>query len=218
MSAQIGVNGGIWEMVRISKQPEARRQEILDVATQLFLERGFENTTVSDIVRTVGVAQGLFYYYFKSKEELMVAVMLRYAEAFIETVKQTIEDNSVPPVERILRIAAQIPVILYSRDMFCAKIEREERKAAFDQFMWMTMDILLPYVTVLIEEGNARGDFDAPYAAHTAKFLLAGFVGLSVGEPHVAAEEMMDMICALCERVLMMQSGALSENTAGKEA
>ncbi|GIO30333.1 MULTISPECIES: TetR/AcrR family transcriptional regulator [Paenibacillus] len=55
-------------MPRITKNPKERRNEILNAAMELFNTKGFEQTSVSDIVKKIGVAQGTFYYYFQSKE------------------------------------------------------------------------------------------------------------------------------------------------------
>ena len=56
--------------MRISKEPEARKQEILETAMKLFAEKGYEKTSISDIVKEIGVAQGLCYRYFPSKDIL----------------------------------------------------------------------------------------------------------------------------------------------------
>ena len=47
--------------MRISKEPEARKQEILETAMKLFAEKGYEKTSISDIAKEIGVAQGLCY-------------------------------------------------------------------------------------------------------------------------------------------------------------
>ena len=60
---------------RVTKDPEERKQELIDAAERLFMERGYEATAVSDIVQEVGVAQGTFYYYFPSKEEILEAII-----------------------------------------------------------------------------------------------------------------------------------------------
>ena len=54
--------------MRISKEPEARKQEILETAMKLFAEKGYEKTSISDIAKEIGVAQGLCYRYFPSKD------------------------------------------------------------------------------------------------------------------------------------------------------
>ena len=61
--------------MRISKEPEVRRAELVKAARELFDRNGIKNTQVSQIVDKVGVAKGLFYYYFKSKDEIVNEVV-----------------------------------------------------------------------------------------------------------------------------------------------
>ena len=65
-------------MARPAQDPQIRINEILDAAETLFYERGYQPTMISDIVRKIGVAQGTFYYYFTSKEEIVVALINRH--------------------------------------------------------------------------------------------------------------------------------------------
>lgn len=55
-------------MARISKAPDIRRQELLDAGFALYMEKGMAGLSIKEVVNQVGVATGLFYYYFKSKE------------------------------------------------------------------------------------------------------------------------------------------------------
>ena len=48
--------------MRITKEPEVRKQEILDMALKLFGEKGYEKTSIADIAKAIGVAQGLWVY------------------------------------------------------------------------------------------------------------------------------------------------------------
>mgnify|MGYP000807864237 CR=1 FL=1 len=50
--------------MRVTKEPEVRKQEILDTALKLFGENGYEKTSITDIAKAIGVAQGLCYRYF----------------------------------------------------------------------------------------------------------------------------------------------------------
>ena len=65
--------------MRISKDPKVRRQEIMDAARELFLENGYENTSVDDIVRRLSVAKGLFYY-FPKKDAILAAIADEFAQ------------------------------------------------------------------------------------------------------------------------------------------
>ena len=62
-------------MSRIVKEPEERRKELIDTAERLFIAQGFDQTSISDITKEVNVSQGAFYYYFDSKEDVLVAAM-----------------------------------------------------------------------------------------------------------------------------------------------
>ena len=58
-----------------NKYPEVTVEKILDVAHRLFLEKGYDNTTIQDIVDNLdGLSKGAVYHHFKSKEEIMDAV------------------------------------------------------------------------------------------------------------------------------------------------
>src|SRR3954462_12285076 len=59
---------------------EETRERILDAALKLFRERGFDETTMRDIAAAAGVATGAAYYYFRSKEDLVMAFYVRTAE------------------------------------------------------------------------------------------------------------------------------------------
>ena len=65
-----------------SKNTEERKQEFVDAAEKLFKENGIMDTTVNNIVKELDVAKGLFYYYFKSKDDVIDAISQKYNDAF----------------------------------------------------------------------------------------------------------------------------------------
>ncbi len=58
--------------MRISKDADVRKAEILDVAEKLFQEKGYTKATTDDILSATGIARGMLYYHFKSKEEILL--------------------------------------------------------------------------------------------------------------------------------------------------
>ncbi len=62
---------------RVKKTREERTQEILDAATDVFLEKGFKQTTMEDIIRRTSLSKGGFYYYYKSTREILLDVMAK---------------------------------------------------------------------------------------------------------------------------------------------
>lgn len=79
---------------------ETRRQ-IVDVADRLFYERGFEATSFADIAKDVGLSRGNFYYHFKTKDEILDAVIVRRVESTRAMLKAW-EQDVASPSERIL--------------------------------------------------------------------------------------------------------------------
>lgn len=79
--------------IRISKAPEVRRQDLIEKAEYLFAKSGYENTTVSDIVKATGVAQGTFYYYFKSKQDIVNAIIFQHIDKFEVDVERAWNQN-----------------------------------------------------------------------------------------------------------------------------
>lgn len=79
-----------------SKKPEVRRQELIDVASALFAEKGYEAVSVRDILNVVDWAPGMFYYYFKSKQDIYIAAMEQYISQRLERKCKIIEDDTIP--------------------------------------------------------------------------------------------------------------------------
>ena len=67
--------------MRIVKEADVRKNEILDAAGILFSEKGYDNTSVTDIMNAVGIAKGTLYHHFKSKEDIMDALIKRQTDA-----------------------------------------------------------------------------------------------------------------------------------------
>lgn len=85
---------------RIVKDPEVRKREILAIAKKLFVELGYEATSVGRITKEAGVAHGTFYWYFPSKADALIALANDYGENIISQTSE-IEELDVEPLEAI---------------------------------------------------------------------------------------------------------------------
>ena len=88
-------------MAHVKKPPETRIAELLDCAQRLFFERGYDNTTVNDILEAAGLSKGAFYHYFESKEAL-------FSASFLETLKDRGRARLVKaplPVKKLIALA-----------------------------------------------------------------------------------------------------------------
>ena len=87
---------------------QVRRQEILDTAMQLFYEKGYEKTSITDIAKNMGVAQGLCYRYFTSKEEIFDTALDQYAQKLVERLTDGILEKPGP----LRQIIIEMPTFL----------------------------------------------------------------------------------------------------------
>ena len=87
-------------MTRRSQQAEERREQLIDTALQVFAEKGWDATSIPDLARAAGVAQGLMYHYFSNKEELLQAVVQRHS--FLPELRELLTISSDRPAREVL--------------------------------------------------------------------------------------------------------------------
>ncbi|RJP94853.1 MAG: TetR/AcrR family transcriptional regulator [Desulfobacteraceae bacterium] len=160
-------------MARIAKIPEERRNELIDAATTLFLEKGYEETAVSDIVKKINVAQGTFYYHFKSKSEILEAVVDRFISG-IETTLAEIADNRQTPAAIRFNDAVNylIAIAEGSREVL-DDVHQENNAVMHDRIAKMTMARLVPVLARIVDQGAASGEFNAHHPAEATDVILS---------------------------------------------
>ena len=98
--------------MRVTKEPEVRKQEILDTALKLFGENGYEKTSITDIAKAIGVAQGLCYRYFPSKEALFDSAIEQYADVLVEQFADAEKDDH----KTLRQIIEEMPATMEKQD------------------------------------------------------------------------------------------------------
>ena len=173
----------------------ARRAELVAAAARVFAERGVNATSVADIVRAAGVAQGTFYLYFESKDDVILAVVEDVAEQLMAGFVQVIQAPGTP-VERLRLLVDGFAD--RSRDAsvtdVAAFIHRPENVSLHDRFAEKFVPRLLPLVEGVIRDGVADGSFDVPDPRAAAWFVLGGLRAIEL-----AGTPMADMPDALEE-------------------
>ena len=81
--------------------PLERKMAFLETALKLFNEKGYEKTTINDIIKTMGVSKGAFYHYFASKEDVIEHISDNYAERVLRMTGQLADRKDLKAVEKI---------------------------------------------------------------------------------------------------------------------
>ena len=161
----------------MAKTKEERRNEIIETAGKLFEEKGYEQTQVQDIVNEIGVAKGLFYYYFKSKDEVMEELADRYADAIIDAVNKLI-DKDISTFDKINRI---FQIFIDSAEkkfgIFMGILNVKNGKT-HERIFFNVGKKMVPLVTELILSGNDNGECNCSDPKFITEFLVSGLFNI----------------------------------------
>ncbi len=160
--------------MRIVKNTEVRKNEILDAAGILFAEKGFDDTSVTDIMNAVCIAKGTLYHHFKSKEDIMDALIDRQTAALLSAAGNVAEDKSIPVMERMLRTILALHVD--PRQTEGKEMIQHLHKPQNALMHQKTKQIILKQVPLMlsdiVRDGIAQGLFDTPFPLECMEMAL----------------------------------------------
>jgi hypothetical protein len=174
----------------MAKTKEERRNEIIETAGKLFEEKGYEQTQVQDIVNEIGVAKGLFYYYFKSKDEVMEELADRYADAIIDDVHKLI-DKDISTFDKINRIFQIFIDSAEKKSGIFMGILNVKNGITHERIFFNVGKKMVPLVTELILSGNDNGECNCSDPKFITEFLVSGLFNIM---NQVSPEEKIDYL------------------------
>ncbi len=160
-------------MNRIVKNPQDRREEIVRCARDLFLKNEYESTSVNDIVSALGIAKGTVYHYFKSKDELLTAVVEHIVEEYIDQLQAVLEQAEGSAIDRMRTLILSGNVSEEKGEMV-EMLHSPGNVALHTRQLAVIFTKMAPLIAKVIEEGCKEGVFDVEYPLETAEILLAG--------------------------------------------
>jgi TetR/AcrR family transcriptional regulator, fatty acid metabolism regulator protein len=186
---------------------EDKRRQLLDAAVRVFARKGFHASRVGDIAEEAGVAHGLLYHYFKSKDQVLEAVFQENWNLLVARV-ESVEETDEPAADQVRHIAAIVlRTWLHLPDVVRVVIQefgRSPELAERVSELTRPIDVLQRVIARGIERGEFRKDVDPVFAATVVygsidELLTAWVLGrIPSGEADVAAAEQ-----TLCEVILV---------------
>lgn len=162
----------------IVKDAKERKQEILSVADRLFKTKGFDHTSISDILDEVGIARGTLYYHFKSKEDIMDSLIDSKTSTMISNAKRIAGNKSLPVLERFL---LTIKSLNMSEDDHAGMIEfihQPQNALINEKNQKIVTKEIPPILLSVVEDGIEEGFFqlDYPYEAIEMTIVYANAI------------------------------------------
>lgn len=200
--------------MRVVKDAEVRRNEILDAAEELFGSKGFDGTSTNDILDRVGIARGTLYYHFRSKEEILDAMIARMADRLIADAAKVAEDRSIPLLERLPRTVLALNVDSSIGEEVMQQVHRSQNALLHQKLQDRLLRGVIPLIALLVEDGIGQGIFRTDYPREAAEMIMiysyTAFDGLAM-QTAEQRQRRVDGFIYNTERILGAQEGALRE-------
>ena len=159
-------------IMRIVKEAAERRDEILDVAERLFCTNGYDNTSTNDILAEIGIARGTLYYHFKSKEDILDAMIDRILDEIIRKAKNIALNESMPVLERLTKTVLAANVDTKTGDMILEQVHKPQNALMHAKMQEKLLSKLVPLFVKIIEDGIAQNLMQTDYPEDTIQMLL----------------------------------------------
>ena len=158
------------------KKGDLKRAAILDAAEKLFFEKGYDRTSVQDLLDALGMSKGGFYHYFDSKEAVLRAVSERRAEGRFERLSAELYAPRRGPIDRLNLLLGMANLFESEDARFAALMLRlcyvEGDASLRDHQRRILLDRLAPYVADVIDEGVRDGSFHTRHPGEVGGLLL----------------------------------------------
>ena len=157
---------------------KSKKEQILDMSFSLFLEKGYDNTSISDILSKLDIARGTLYYHFESKEAIMDAIIERTAKKIVEEAKAIVLQKGLSVHEKIfLLFSAASMKRLSGGDLMIDYLNQPQNALFHEKSNRAFIQKISPILGDIISEGVKEGIFDNAFPYESAELILAMIMG-----------------------------------------
>jgi AcrR family transcriptional regulator len=181
-----------------NNRPFDIRNEIIAVAEEMICEFGYDNIPIEEITMNLGISRGTFYYYFRSKDEMLDALVLQLYDEISNGVNNILENSAQTSEEKLHSLFQYSWNMTFQKERLWDCINDDVNARVHIKFEKMIADLLVPSVTNIIKQGVDEGVFD-------------------VDDPTIAAIGILDpgpeyttIMCKILEKILGAEQGVLS--------
>jgi AcrR family transcriptional regulator len=167
-------------VARVTKEPEVRRDELLDVALDLCASVGFEAMSVEQVTSTAGVAKGTFYHYFSSKQDLLLQLVARFGDGLFEHLEREmsgVEGDALQRLAALVRISGTFKLERIGATLaYLPFLYRDENYTLRHRLLTVWLERLRPLLLEIVEQGAKDGTFSIGDADGVTTVLLTLYI------------------------------------------
>ncbi|WP_409305198.1 TetR/AcrR family transcriptional regulator [Peribacillus sp. SCS-155] len=157
------------------------KEKITEHSIRLFEKKGFTETSIQDIVESIGVTKGTFYYYFSSKEELLMDIHNRYIDQLLSEQEKILLDETKSSQEKLSDIVLMLIQSIRGQGPSAKVFFREMQNLSQDRLEEIVQkrDEFRLNIQRVLEEGTENGEFKPELNAPIATFGILGMANWS---------------------------------------
>ena len=152
------------------RKGEKRKQELLQIAYRMFITRGYENTSVDEIIEEAGIAKGTYYYHFPSKEQTLEQVIDMMLAAQEEHARAVMAADMPIPQKVVGVIASFRPDA--SETTITDALHAPENIVMHDKTERKLRERIVPIISELVEQGIEEGIFNCKDIPERVKIII----------------------------------------------
>ena len=152
------------------KKGERRKQELLQIAYRMFLQKGYEETSVDEIIAQAGIAKGTYYYYFETKEQMLEEVIGMMIGQEIQAAEQILQTD-LPVPQKIVGIITSLRPATAESPIEEA-LMKPENIIMHGKIQKKLIESVTPLLSEVVEEGIAEGIFACDHIPERVRMLL----------------------------------------------
>ena len=154
------------------EQARERKNEILDVAERLFCTKGFDQTSTNDILNEIGIARGTLYYHFKSKKDILDAMIERITRHLIAKATDIVQKKEIPVLQRLTMTIMALNVNNELGLEVMQQVHKPQNALMHQKMQETLLSGVNPLITGLIEEGIQQDIFRTDYPAEAVEMTM----------------------------------------------
>ena len=187
------------------KKGERRKQELLQIAYRMFISRGYENTSVDEIIAEADIAKGTYYYYFETKEQMLEEVIGMMIDQEMEAAGRILQAEIPVPQKIIGMISSLRPT--QEESPIEGALMQPENIVMHEKIRKKIVEMAVPLLSKVVEEGIGQGIFACDNIAERVRMLLV--ISSSTFDEGCYTERDIEGFIDMTEKLLGAESGTM---------
>lgn len=192
---------------------QRRKNQILDAAQELILEKGVDGTSTGDILEKVGIARGTLYHHFKSKDEIIDCLIERMSLELIQKANVIAQDEQIPADERLLLCFMALKVGEENQTI-TDYLHHPQNALMHQKTQYAFFQKIPPILAKIVEDGVQEGIFDTTFPLESTEMLCAyldiAFDEVIVHSAPERTDQKMNALRVNMERLLGAKTGSFT--------